>query len=203
MSRSVFVSLAVAVGPFVVSAPFMVVERWAGFAVLGMAALALFLLRSRLGLAGRVDAVRVGVVLAVLLLVPARFFAEFAESGMDDGPFTGRPFVGDLSKLQASERVEFRSGELVVYSRANGAAPVLAYRVDGHAMWSQEMFVSLEERVTGRPGANELDSMTRLEVSPGILRDRLDFIAEWSQGAERGYAFIWKWGGIQRFYLSW
>jgi len=203
MLKSVLVSLAVAVGAFVLSAPFMIIERWAGFAMLGVVALAVLLLRGRLGLASRVNAMRVGLVLAVLLLVPARFFAEFAESGMDDGPFNGRPFVGDLSKLQPSERVAFRSGELVAFNRSNGEPPVLAYRVGGQAQWAQEMFVSLAESMDGRPGTNELESMTRLTVAHGFFRDRLDFIGAWTYGAERGYVFIWKWGGIQRFYLSW
>jgi hypothetical protein len=195
---SMLVSLAVAAGTFLVSAPFLVIESWAGFAVLGVLAVALFSLRERLGLGNRLNAARVGVLITLVLLVPARFYAELLVSGFDDGPFTGRPFAGDLSKLRPSERVPFRAGEIVIYNRARGAAPVVEYRARGRTEWAQEMFVSLGDR-----GENELREITDPRVSYGVVRDRLDFIGTWTYGAERGYAFIWKWGGIQRFYLSW
>jgi hypothetical protein len=196
--RSVLVSVTVAAIVFLVALPFMAVERWAGFGAVAVLAFVTFSLRPRLGLRDRLPATRAGFVIAVVLLLPARFFVEFWESGFDDGPFTGRAFTGDLSRLAPSERVAFRSGEIVIYNRSRGAAPVVAYRVGGRAEWAREMFVSLGER-----GENELMEITRPRITYGLVRDRLDFTGRWKYGAERGYALIWKWGGIQRFWLSW
>lgn len=196
--RSVLVALAVAGAGVLVAAPFLVIESWLAFAVLAVFAALLFSVREQLRLGKRLQACRAGVLLAVLVLVPARSLAELMESGFDDGPFTGRPFAGDLSRLRASDRVAFRSGEILIYNRKDGAAPVVEYRVDGHTEWAREMFVSL-----GDGGENELWEMSRPRVAYGIIRDRLEFVGTWTYGAERGYALIWRWGGIQRFYLSW
>lgn len=199
--RSVLISLAVAAGAFAVSAPFLVIEHWLGFAALAVSAFLFLVLRQRHGLPDERHAYRAGFLIATVLLVPARFMADILESGFDDGPFRGQPFAGDLSKTKPSERVPFRSGELVVYNRADGRAPILVYRAGGRTRWAHEMFVSMTTADT--TGENELHDITRLRVSPGIIRDRLDFIGTWTFGAEHGYAFVWRWGGIQRFYLSW
>jgi hypothetical protein len=198
MLRSVLVSLGIAAATFLASVPFLQLEEWAGFAVLALLAVALFTLRDRLGLGRRLNACRVGVLIALLLLVPARSFAELLLSGFDDGPFAGRPFAGNLSTLKAGDRVAYRAGELVIYNRQGGDAPVVVYRAMGRTEWAVEMFVSLGDR-----GVNELWEITEPHIVHGVVRDRLDFIGTWTYGAERGYAFIWKWGGIQRFYLSW
>jgi len=29
-----------------------------------------------------------------------------------------------------------------------------------------------------------------------------DFVAHWTYGAGHGYLYLWKFGGVQRFYLS-
>lgn len=196
--RSVLVTLGVAAVAFLASAPFLTLDGWAGFAALAVLALALFTARERIGLRGRLQACRAGVLLALLLLVPARSFAELLVSGFDDGPFTGRPYPGDVSKLRPGERVAYRGGELVVYRRARGAAPVLAYRAGGRTEWAHELFASLGDR-----GENELWDVSGVRVTSGLLRDRLDFTATWTYGAERGYAFLWRWGEVQKFYLSW
>lgn len=203
MLRSFLISLGVAIGAALVSVPLLVVERWLGFAVLASITFAFLMLRERLGLPGRVQAYRTGFGIAVLILVPASFRVGFLESGFDDGPFTGRRFAGDLSNLVPSDRVAFRAGELIVYNRGNGAAPVLAYRIGAHTKWAHEMFVSTGAPGDKNPARNELSEIAKLRVSSGVIRDRLDFIGRWTYGAEHGYAFVWKWGGVQRFYLSW
>lgn len=64
---------------------------------------------------------------------------------------------------------------------------------------TQEMHVSLDPE----SDESELWEMQKPSVAHGTLRDRLDFIGLWTYSAERSYAYIWKFGGIQRFYLSW
>ncbi len=191
--------LLVAVGAFVVSAPFLIVERWLGFVVLAVVAGAFFALRKRLSLPERNTAFALGFGAALVLLLPTTFFAQIIESGFDDGPFHGRPFTGAVTELVPSDSAAFRSGHLVVFNRGESAAPVLAYRVGERTRWAREMHVSMGPE----PAGSELWEMREPSVVRGILRDRLDFIGYWTYGAEHGYAYIWKFGGIQHFYLSW
>lgn len=199
--RSVLAVLTVAAVAFAVSAPFMGIEHWLGFAVLAGLMLVFFTARPRPVAAHRVHAYRAGFLIAAILLVPARRMVDLLESGFDDGPFHGRAFAGDVSGMKPSESVPFRSGELAVYNRSHGKAPILAYLAGGRTRWAHEMFVSMETPTS--TGENELREITHLRVSRGFVRDRVDFIGEWTFGAEHGYAFVWRWGGIQRFFLSW
>lgn len=190
-----------ATGVFAASAPAMVIERWAGslvFGVLTMIVVAL-LLRGYRPFKNRI-AHAVGLIAAALLLVPVAIFAQMFEAGFDDGPFHGRPHSGDISALTASHSITYRSGDLVIYNRADDEPPVLAYIVQGVPKWA------LELDVVGTPGFEDSHFRSIAEpiaVSSGVFRDRLSFIAYWSFGAERGYAYIWKFGGVHRFYLSW
>ena len=196
----VFLSfLFAAVGAFVLSVPFLIVERWLGFVVLLTVAVAFFALRKRLPLPEQPTAYALGFGVAFALLLPATFFAQIFESGFDDGPFHGHPFAGEVSALAPNDSAAFRSGYLVIYNRDESEAPVLAYRVDGRTRWAREMHVSMDPE----SDVPELWEMSDPSVARGILRDRLDFTGYWTYGAERGYAYIWKFGGIQRFYLSW
>lgn len=63
------------------------------------------------------------------------------------------------------------------------------------------MYASVRARATGRPysGPPDFTKMTNLEVSQGLLRDVLTF----SGGSEQGRAYLWRWGGVQKFYFTW
>lgn len=190
--------LLVAAITFSFSAPFLIIERWLGFSVLALIAALFMLLRARLKIGNRPIIYISGLVVALLLLIPASFFAQILESGFDDGPFTGRQFDGNLDLLEPSDSVKFRDGILYIYNR-NDEAPVIAYRIDGRTQWATEMYVSMSPGAQG----SELYQIESPSLAKGIVRDRLDFIGYWTYGAEHGYAYIWKLGGIQRFYLSW
>lgn len=196
--KALLIVLLVASASFVVSAPFLVVERWLGFCVLVLLAVSIYLLRRPLKLGKRPIVYASGLGIALALLIPASYMARFIEGGFDDGPFVGRDFNGDLDVLKPSDSVLFRSGRLYIYNR-KGEAPVIAYRAAGKTKWAREMFVSMTPGVQG----SELSRIESPALTRGILRDRLDFVGYWTYGAEHGYAFIWKFGGIQRFYLSW
>jgi hypothetical protein len=177
----------------------MIVERWLGFVVFAVMAGGLLSARTWLRLPDSARAYAGWFALAIVLLLPAAFFARIFEGGFDDGPFQGRSFTGVVGGLVPSDSVVFRTGHLVLYNRDTAEAPVLAYRSDGRTRWVREMYVS----TSTSPTSTMLWRMSSLSVSRGVFRDRLDFIAEWALGRERGYVYIWKWGGIQRFYLSW
>lgn len=189
----------VAVAVFALSAPFLLIERWLGFVVFVIIVGGVWSANSRLRLpdSGRAYAIAFGV--AILLLFPAAFFSQILESGFDDGPFHGRAFTGDVSVLVPSDSAVFRSGHLVAYNRGDNEAPVLVYRTGGETRWARELHVTF----SARPDSTLLWAISSLSVSSGVVRDRLDLTAEWMFGRERGYVYLWKWGGIQRFYLSW
>jgi len=196
--KQIFIVVVVAAIAFSLSAPFLTIERWLGFCVLTILAAFFFLFRAYFRIQNRPVLYAVGFVAALLFLVPASFFAQLMESGFDDGPFVGKPFVGNLKDLKASDSLKFRDGTLIIYNRSN-KAPVIAYLTEDRTQWATEMYVSMTPGAKG----SELYHISKPSVSKGIVRDRLDFIGQWTYGAEHGYAYIWKFGGIQRFYLSW
>ena len=197
---SVLGIVVIAAGASVLSAPFLIIERWAGFAVLALLATASFLLYRQGRLPRRPWTLMLGLLAALLLLLPAAFFAQLLEAGFDDGPFRGRPFGGDVARLEPSHVVAFRSGELVIYNRTGDEPPILAYLVNGTSDWAVDMDTTANPKYRN----TEFRSVSGpLSVSYGLFRDRMDFLANWSYGVEHGYVYIWKFGGVQRFYLSW
>jgi hypothetical protein len=140
-----------------------------------------------------------GCLVALVLLLPAASLVNFVEQGFDDGPFYGTTHGTFIAGEQASDRLAYRQGELLVYNRQPGQAPVLVYRVEGDARWAIVMDIHQNPRFEGY----HLSAIESPQLVHGVLRDRLDFLATWSFGVERGRAYIWKWGGFHRFFLSW
>lgn len=140
----------------------------------------------------------VGFLIAILVLLPAVSAVGFIERGFDDGPFYGKPYRGVISGESASDRLDYQQGELLIYNRRSERSPILAYRED-ELRWAVEMDVSQNPAYSDY----QLVSIESPTLSRGILRDRLNFLGTWSFGKESGKAYIWKWGGLHRFYLSW
>lgn len=141
----------------------------------------------------------VGCLVALLLLLPTTSLVQFVEQGFDDGPFYGKPFRGVLSAAAASDRLDYRQGELLIYNRTSENPPILAYQVDGETRWAQSLDVKQNRRYQGY----QLNTVAEPSLAYGIFRDRLDFVSTWNFGKERGRAYFWKWGKFHRFFLSW
>ena len=141
----------------------------------------------------------VGCLVALILLLPASSLIQFLEQGFDDGPFYGEPFKGVVSGKSASDRLPYRQGELLIYNRSTDKAPILAYWVDEEPAWAQVLDVSQNTRYADY----QLSAMQDPSLALGIFRDRLDFLSTWNFGTEPGRAYLWKWGGFHRFFLSW
>lgn len=140
-----------------------------------------------------------GFLIAIVVLLPATFLIRFAEQGFDDGPFYGQPLEAFLTEAEASDRLSYRQGELLIYNRQPDQAPVLAYSINGELQWAQAMDV----RQNHRYEEYQLTALAEPTLAYGIFRDRLNFVGTWNFGAEPGRAFIWKWNGFHRFFLSW
>lgn len=130
----------------------------------------------------------------LILLFYWIFLGKTLEAGFDDGPFRGKEVTLEGASYKATESVPFRSGELVAYQGNFWEIPILAYKENGKIVWAYLLYTDKKTRV---------HHFSNLSVEYGILRDRLHFIGRWSHGAERGTAFIWKFGKLQYFYLSW
>jgi len=194
--RVALASLGIAVAAVLLSTFFAAEAVWAGYATLAVLALLLFTLRARMGL--DLGVCRVGIFMAALVVIPFGMAARYLPPRDTEGPFAVRPFAGEVAKLEPSERVPFRGGELVICNREGGAAPVVSYRVDGLTEWAVEVFVS-------RNGGaeNQLREITPLRLERGVVRNRLDFDIASIPGVSRGFAQMWKWGAIQTVYLAW
>jgi len=141
----------------------------------------------------------IGCLVALIVLLPASSLVKFFEQGFDDGPFHGEPFTGVISGESASDRLPYRQGELLIYNRPAGKAPILAYQIEDETAWAQVLDVSENPRYADY----QFTTMQEPSLAYGIFRDRLDFLGTWDFGTERGRAYFWKWGGFHRFFLSW
>lgn len=141
----------------------------------------------------------VGCLAALVILLPAVFLFKFMEQGFKDGPFYGEDYSGVISGENASARMDYRQGELLTYNRQADKAPVLVYWADNDLRWAKELDVGENPRYEDY----HLESIRDLALSYGIFRDRIDFEGRWSFGTESGRAYLWKWGGFHRFFLSW
>lgn len=170
--------------------PFVVLLLWLGF---------VSLLQRWRWISHHESAHLIGGLVALLLLLPTTTVISFAEQGFDDGPFYGRAYEGAALGENASDRLEYRQGELLIYNRQPNEAPVLEYRIAGKAQWIHEMDVSQTPHYKGY----QLSAIREPQLASGLLRDRLNFQGTWNFGVESGRAYIWKWDGFHRFFLSW
>lgn len=122
---------------------------------------------------------------------------KLLEAGFDDGPFYGKKIDLASAKIKVKESIPFRSGQLQALELNGISGSILSYYKDNKFIWAYELQTSEQMENTF------LTEIRNLRVSSGIFRDRIDFIGVWTYGAERGKAYIWKWGGLQYFYLSW
>ena len=125
-------------------------------------------------------------------------FGRLFEAGFDDGPFRGRPVSVSLAAVTVNESISYRFGKLHVGSIPSESSPLLIYTSgDDQVEWAFAMDVSSQMPNT------QLREVRGLCVLPGLARDQLRFVGVWTYGAERGKAYIWKFGELQYFYLSW
>lgn len=152
-------------------------------------------LRARLSLFARVFFFCVFSMVAVGL----HYGLIFLEAGLDDGPFRARPFTGVLPASGPDEEHTLGSGYLQVY---NSGVPMPVLRVlDQHR---RQKSVEMLDVTTHRlHRSNTFTSLTVIAVEPGLIRRRVDILASWSYGTERGDIYLWPGGRVHRFYLSW
>lgn len=138
-------------------------------------------------------------VLILILLIPLSTGVHFIEQGWQDGPFYGHAYNGVMTGEEASDRLDYRQGELWIYNRQEDKAPILAYQIGGDVQWARELDISQRAGYEGY----QLNAITEPKLARGMLRDRLNFLANWSLGEDSGRAYIWKWNGFHRFFLNW
>ena len=197
--KGVFAGMVTTLLGIAIAIPFTVIHPALPFAVLLILFGVVMALRQWLHLPKYPTAYLIGCMVALVLLLPAVFLVKFAEQGLDDGPFWGRDYTSGVMGLDVSHRVDYRQGELLIFNRQKNSSPVLIYQVNDEMRWAREMAVSQNPKYSDYL----LSTIEKPTVAYGILRDRLDFVGTWDFGAEQGRAYLWKWGGFHRFYLSW
>ncbi|MGF1458472.1 MAG: hypothetical protein ACFBSG_05535 [Leptolyngbyaceae cyanobacterium] len=194
-----FAGLLIAVISFAIALPFNVVHPVLPFVIVLVGyGLIVMMVRWR-WLPPYYNGYLAGCLVALIILLPTASMLKFLEQGFDNGPFYSTPYTGIVSGESASERLDYRQGELLIYNRAANKAPILAYRTEVQTHWAEVLDVSQNAQYE----PFQLRSIESAEIHYGLIRDRLDFIGNWNFGAETGRAYLWKWNGLQRFYLSW
>jgi hypothetical protein len=197
--KGVLTGMVTAVIGIAIALPFTLIHPVLPFAVLLIGLGLVLLLRRWRWLSQYPTGFFVGGLVALILLVPAVSLVKFVEQGFDDGPFYGEVYTGGVTGLPVSHRLDYRDGELVIYNRQPNSPPVLAYQVGEELQWARELDVSENPRYEGY----QLATIKEPSLAYGIVRDRLNFLGTWNFGTEQGRAYLWKWGGFHRFYLSW
>lgn len=182
-----------------IALPFSLIHPVLPFTVLLIVFGGTMALRKQLRLPKYPTSYLAGCLVALVLLLPLVSGFKFAEQGLDDGPFYGADYTRGVMGLEVQERVEYRQGEILIYNRQQNSAPLLVYQVDGETQWARELDVRQHPKYEDYL-LNKIETPT---VTYGILRDRLNFLGTWEFGKEPGRAYVWKWGGFHRFYLSW
>jgi hypothetical protein len=197
--KGIWVNLLTAVLGVLLTLPFGILHPVLPFAVLLIGYGILLFMQNRRWVPRYPVDYLIGCLTALILLLPAVSLLRFAEQGFNDGPFYGRAYDGVIMGEEASDRLDYQQGQLLIYNRAETSPPILAYQAEDNVIWAQEMDISQNSRYDDY----QLSAMTEPSISSGLFRDRLNFTATWNFGTEQGQAYLWKWGKFHRFYLSW
>jgi len=128
----------------------------------------------------------------LVVLFFSTIYLELLESGFDDGPFYPLNSTVSLDTCQITTRLPYRNGDLIVLNGSN-FDPLIIYAKNNQVVWCQKL----------KPDNGKIDSLTNISISPGLFKDVISFTAYWTYGGERGYGYIWKFGSIQYYFLSW
>ena len=119
---------------------------------------------------------------------------------MDDGPFWGAEFPGDVGQLEVSEQMKYSEGELFVCNRSLDESPILYFKDSGGEIaW----VVDLDPSVDPEYETNSLVQIYNCSVGGMGTRKALHFVAEWDFGHEAGVAYFGPEAEFGCFYLSW
>lgn len=194
------VIFSVAAVSLLVAAPILTLAGWISYAALGLLALLFFIAHGRPVAGQRTFAPLLGFAAAALLLLPIAGISERMEHGYVDGPYFGTPHSTELRKMHPRYRLKYRDGLLAVYNRSRSKAPLLVYyNEDDEPEWATEMFIPQK---AGSKRALLL-RISSPEIETGLLRDKLAFKAHSRHDRGSGEAYIWRFGSLQSFYLSW
>lgn len=180
--------------------PFAYVDWRLGVLFIAIAIFVFTIVRHRHTGQWRHTQAQTAAILAIILTFFSQPLLKFFEAGFDDGPFIGESYDGELNSLKVDHTIAYGDGQLRVYNRSDEEAPIIAcFDAKGNVEWAWLMDVRL------KPGYETamLYAIDDPEIESGLLRDRIVFLSTWTYGAEHAYAYVWKWGGPQRFYLSW
>lgn len=143
------------------------------------------------------------LIASFLLTICSLFFGinllRFAEGGFDDGPFYPEKFSDNPKDFSTSESIKYRDGFIKVANR-NLEPPIIYFEQHtGSVKWAVKLNVANEDSFANA----SVSKIENLKIGYGPFRDKLKFVATWTYGTERGYAYLWKWNSFQRYYLSW
>ena len=142
----------------------------------------------------------VTIVLTACILFPGISFLRMVEGGFDDGPFYPEKFSEDLKRFSPDEYIKYRKGYIKVVNRNTHEPPIIYFeQPNGKIKWAILLNVANNNDFKDA----RVSKIEDLKIGYGPFRDKLKFTAVWTYGAERGYAYLWKWNSFQRYYLSW
>jgi len=136
-------------------------------------------------------------VIIIFLLIEFLFNScKVIEAGFDDGPFYGSKVELNPKDFKIKESLPYRDGFLQIMTSSKFNQPVLGYSVTQEIKWAYKL-------ETNEMPQTDLFDIYELSIHSGIFRDKITFIGEWTHGAERGTGYVWKYGELRYFYLSW
>ncbi len=128
------------------------------------------------------------------------FFYEANFFGM--GPFYSEKFEGNLDTLVPRDSIPYRSGHLITYKNENVNEPaIVVYKSKDDIVWAEKLNapdIFWVENNDSKPFQMAYE-VRFSSVDHGIIRDTVGFFAVGH--SEPGRAFLWRFGGIQKFFI--
>ena len=122
-----------------------------------------------------------------------------AGCGMDDGPF--KAILIEPIEISDSAQVYLisRNGRLVIENRNDSLSPIIMLLENEEIKWALDTDVGITEVYE----LDELWEISDVEIFKDRRKIKLNFIGDWTMGAERGYMEIKRRNGENCFCLSW
>jgi hypothetical protein len=121
---------------------------------------------------------------------------------LNDGPFKGKIFKGNIIELKETEKVKFQDGYLIIYNRDNKLSPIIGYQINDKFVWIIEMDVKTNIKYKSC-NLYKVGNLKVKEFNEYSKDFTIEFVSNWTYGEEMGWLYINKKGNFKYFYLSW
>lgn len=121
------------------------------------------------------------------------------DCGMDDGPFNA-VMIDPINISESAKEFDLSdNGKLIIDNRTDSLSPILTIKENGKVKWT----LDTDTRNTKEYANTRIWNIRKVEILNKSNPIRLQFLADWTYGAESGSMEIDRKNGENSFCLSW